>query len=148
MKITIRKGIMEDIGELIELLYELFSVEHDFTFDKEKQYQGIRLMLSDSDHRRIWVAEREDGRIVGMCAIQVLISTAEGGEVGLIEDIVVTKHLRCQGIGRQLLNTLEGWAKERGLLRLQLLTDKTNLPSIQFYKKMKWQSTQLVCMRH
>lgn len=147
MKIKVRKGIMEDLGELIELLYELFSIEHDFVFDKEKQYQGLRQMLLNGDNRRVWVAEREDGRIIGMCTIQVLISTAEGGEVGLVEDVVVTKHLRTQGIGHQLLNTMENWANERGLLRLQLLIDKTNLPSIQFYKKMKWKSTKLICMR-
>lgn len=147
MKIQVRNGIKEDLGELTELLYELFSIENDFSFDKEKQYQGLRQMLLNKDYRRVWVAQREDGRIVGMCTMQVLISTAEGGEVGLIEDVVVTKHFRLKGVGRQLMNAMEAWAESRGILRLQLLADKTNLSAIQFYKKMEWKHTKLICMR-
>lgn len=138
---------MADIGELIELLYELFSIEKDFTFNKEKQYEGLKLMLMNGDNKRVWVAVKDDGCIIGMCTLQVLISTAEGGEVGLVEDVVVKKHFRCRGIGRQLLQEMRSWAATRGLRRLQLLTDKTNLPSIQFYQNMDWQSTQLICMR-
>jgi len=147
MHVIIREATLDDIGELIELLYELFSIESDFTFDKAKQYQGLQLMLQGGRGRHVWVAEDENRSVVGMCTLQVLISTAEGGEVGLVEDVVVKKQFRCQGIGRLLLNEMEKWASEAKLLRLQLLTDKTNLPAIQFYQKMNWQPTLLICMR-
>jgi ribosomal protein S18 acetylase RimI-like enzyme len=147
MNVRIREATLADVGELIELLYELFSIESDFIFDKAKQYQGLQLMLQDGKNKRVWVAETDNRRVVGMCTLQVLISTAEGGEVGLVEDVVVKKQFRCMGIGRLLLNQMEEWASEAKLLRLQLLTDKTNLPAIQFYKKMNWQPTLLICMR-
>lgn len=126
---------MTDIRELIELLYE------------ENQFGGLKLMLMNGENKRVWVAEKDNGCIIGMCTLQVLISTAEGGEVGLVEDVVVKKHFRCRGIGRQLLQEMKSWATTRGLRRLQLLTDKTNLASIRFYQNMNWQSTQLICMR-
>jgi GNAT superfamily N-acetyltransferase len=147
MNVRIRKATMADIGPLIELLYELFSIETDFTFDKDKQYQGLKLMLKGGKNRRVWVADDKQHGVVGMCTLQILISTAEGGEVGLVEDVVVKKEFRCQGIGTLLLKTVEAWAAKSKLSRLQLLKDKTNLPAIQFYKKVKWQPTMMVCMR-
>jgi len=147
MNVKIREATMADVGELIELLYELFAIESDFTFDKAKQYRGLQLMLQEGNNKRVWVAEADDRRVVGMCTVQVLISTAEGGEVGLVEDVVVNKQFRCLGIGRLLLKEMEKWASDAKLLRLQLLTDKTYLPAIQFYKKMNWHPTLLICMR-
>lgn len=147
MNVKIREATLADVGELIELLYELFSIESDFIFDKAKHYQGLQLMLQDGKNKRVWVAEADNRCIVGMCTLQVLISTAEGGEVGLVEDVVVKKQFRGLGIGSMLLNRMETLACEAKLLRLQLLTDKTNLPAIQFYKKMNWQPTLLICMR-
>lgn len=147
MNVKIRKATMADIGQLIELLYELFSIERDFVFDKDKQYQGLKLMLKGGKNRRVWVADEEQHGVIGMSTLQILISTAEGGEVGLVEDVVVKKEFRCRGIGSVLLKTVEAWSAERKLLRLQLLKDKSNLPAIQFYKKVKWQPTMMVCMR-
>ena len=118
MNVRIREATLADVGELIELLYELFSIESDFTFDKAKQYQGLQLMLQDGKNKRVWVAETDTRRVVGMCTLQILISTAEGGEVGLVEDVVVKKQFRCMGIGRLLLKEMEEWASEAKLLRL------------------------------
>ncbi len=147
MNFQIREGCKNDIGELLELLYDLFSTETDFVFNKEKQYQGLRLLLQKNEKHNLWVAETENRLVIGMCTVQVLISTAEGGEVGLVEDVVVRKKFRGHGVGRKLLQKMESWAVERNLTRIQLLADKTNIPGLQFYNKMDWQYTQLVCMR-
>lgn len=45
--------------------------------------------------------------IVGMATIQTLISTAEGGRVGLVEDVVVDESFRGKGIGKLLLAGIE-----------------------------------------
>jgi len=39
-----------------------------------------------------------------MCSIQILISTAEGGKVALLEDLVVAENFRNMGIGTKLLS--------------------------------------------
>ena len=49
-------------------------------------------------HRCIKVAEI-DGAVRGMCTVQLVISTAEGGLAGLVEDLVVDRTYRGQGIG-------------------------------------------------
>jgi hypothetical protein len=81
--ITIRTAKPSDIPELVDLLKELFSIEADFDFDLEKQTCGLNLLLN-SEKDCILVAERlSDNRVLGMCTAQTLISTAEGGAVGL-----------------------------------------------------------------
>jgi ribosomal protein S18 acetylase RimI-like enzyme len=130
--ITIRTANPSDITQLVELLQELFSIETDFVFDKDKQTNGLNLLLK-SDKDCILVAESaNDNKVLGMCTIQTLISTAEGGQVGLLEDLIVAA---------------VNWSEVQGLKRLQLLADKNNLPALGFYKNQGWLSTELVCLR-
>ena len=145
--ITIRTAKPSDIPELVKLLKELFTIEEDFDFDQEKQARGLNLLL-DSEKNCFIVAQLfNDGKVLGMCTVQTLISTAEGGQVGLLEDLIVTADFRHQGIGAKLLAGAVSWADRRGLTRLQLLADKNNLPALGFYEKQGWESTQLVCLR-
>jgi len=142
----IRTAVYQDIPHLIRLLAVLFSLERDFTPDELKQQRGLEIMLGPSDQRVVLVAEAE-GRVVGMCTAQILISTAEGGPAALIEDLVVDAKFRGQGIGSSLLRKIECWATEKGAQRLQLLADRNNLSALEFYKKIGWQHTQLMCLR-
>lgn len=145
--ITIRTARPSDIPQLVELLKALFTIEADFDFDADKQAYGLNLLLN-SDKDCILVAELlNDNKVLGMCTVQTLISTAEGGPVGLLEDLVVAADFRHQGVGANLLAEAVGWADCHGLKRLQLLADKNNLPALKFYQKQGWESTQLVCLR-
>jgi len=145
--ITVRTANPSDIPQLVELLKELFSIEVDFDFDQDKQACGLNLLLN-SEKDCILVAELlGDNKVLGMCTVQTLISTAEGGPVGLLEDLVVAADFRHQGIGAKLLAEAVNWAECQGLKRLQLLADKNNLPALNFYQKKGWESTQLVCLR-
>lgn len=143
----IRNATQEDIDGLVELLKELFSFEEDFEFDEKKQRRGLKLLLDGcGKHRCVRVAVA-DHLVIGMATVQTLISTAEGGMVGLVEDVVVQEGWRGKGVGGSLLRSIERWAEERGLLRLQLLADKSNAPAIHFYKKHHWHDTDLECLR-
>jgi len=145
--ITIRTAKPSDIPQLVELLNALFTIEADFNFDQDKQACGLGLLLN-SDKNCILVAELlGERRMLGMCTVQTLISTAEGGMVGLLEDLVVAADFRNQGLGEKLVAEAVGWAEYRGLKRLQLLADKNNLSALSFYEKQGWESTQLICLR-
>lgn len=145
--INIRTAKPSDVPQLVALLKALFAIEADFDFDPDKQTQGLQLLLK-SDRACILVAESSDDKdLRGMCSIQGLISTAEGGAVGLLEDLIVAADFRNQGIGQKLLAEAVYWAERQGLKRLQLLADKNNSPALEFYKRQDWQSTQLVCLK-
>jgi GNAT superfamily N-acetyltransferase len=141
----IRPAREADLPALQALLSQLFSIEQDFQPDPERQGRGLRLLL-ESTQSAVFAAEHS-GRVVGMATVQILISTAEGGPVGLIEDVVVDDSQRGQGIGGLLLRHLEAWARERGLTRLQLLADKANRPALTFYEHLDWTPTSLIALR-
>jgi GNAT superfamily N-acetyltransferase len=146
-EVTIRKAKLSDLEDLLELLNTLFSIEEDFSFNKEVQRRGLRLLLSrQGEERQVFAAER-NGRVVGMCSIQTLISTAEGGLVGLVEDVVVRDGHRGNGIGNGLMEAVDDWARRWGLKRLQLLADKENRPALKFYESRGWKITQLIGVR-
>lgn len=147
MDVTIRDALPDDLDILVRLLQALFSIEADFGVDEKRQRRGLSLMLDGcGKHRCVKVAEADD-HVVGMCTAQILISTAEGGMVALVEDMVVDAPYRGMGIGRQLMSAIEAWAQKHDITRLQLLADRTNFPALDFYDKMGWCPTQLICLR-
>lgn len=145
MSIKFRPAQLGDIPAIAALLASLFAIEQDFSPDPARQIAALKLMLSREDIL-MWVAEEtleEEASVVGFCSVQTLISTAEGCVVGLIEDVVVPQAWRGAGIGRQLLEGAEAWARRRGCSRLQLLADEGNLPAQAFYERQGWQRTNL-----
>lgn len=145
--IAIRLAETSDIAHMSALLDTLFTLESDFVVDAEKQTRGLMQLLA-TDTAGVWVAENlETLEVVGMCSVQTLISTAEGGRVGLLEDLIVASVFRQQGIASQLLAQAKHWAEKRGLTRLQLLADKYNQPALDFYARQGWQATQLIGLR-
>src|SRR6476661_538468 len=95
--VAIEPAIAEDLDELSSLLGELFKQESDFRPNKEKQLRGLRLIFEQPNRGRVFVLRR-DGAIVGMINLLFTISTAEGGFVILLEDLVI--HKKHQGHGR------------------------------------------------
>lgn len=143
----IRTATKEDIPAMAELLHELFCIEVDFTPHYETQAQGLNLLLQSSN-AEIFVAE-VNGHVVGMCTIQVIISTAKGREVGTVEDVVIDVEHRAKGIGSAMLRRIEEWAFTRGLARIQLNADRDNHPALGFYRRQGWRQTNLVnWMKH
>lgn len=144
-KICIRQAREADLTGLVFLLELLFSIEKDFTFDADKQRQGLRLLLRQPQ-TKILVAERA-GRIIGMCTAQLLVSTAEGGLSALVEDVVVLPAWQRQGTGRRLMEAISAWAAEQGAGRIQLLADRNNSRALGFYNQIGYRPTELICLR-
>ena len=146
-EVQIRTAQLKDTEEMVNLLKELFAVEKDFAFDEKKQRKGISLMVTNCQKHRCVKVAQIDGRVVGMCTAQTLVSTAEGSMVALIEDMVVSSKYRGMGIGRKLMAHIERWVKSREVTRLQLLADRTNFSALDFYDKMGWLPTSLIGLR-
>ncbi len=144
MPVTIRPARTEDIPAMAGLLGELFAIEADFEVDAARQIHGLTLLHQGG--ACLLVAE-EDGEVAGMVSLQTLISTAQGGLVGLLEDLVVREASRGRGLGAKLLQAAQAWARTLGLTRIQLLADTANAPALAFYARHGWQGTQLVCLR-
>lgn len=145
--IVIRKAAADDVESLIGLLGELFAIETDFTFHSERQRQGLVMLLDREKDCCLLVAETTNKQVIGMCSAQLLVSTAEGGLKALVEDMVIAEPYRGQGIGKDLLSTVEKWAAEQGAKRLDLLADHRNRLALTFYDNMNWSRTELIALQ-
>lgn len=145
-EVLIRKAVSTDIDAMIELLRLLFTIETDFVFDGDRQRLGLTLLLQAESTGCMLVAERGQ-HIVGMCTAQLLVSTAEGGIKALIEDVVVAESCRRQGVGTQLLMAIKQWAARQGAKRVDLLADRRNNKALDFYQRLGWLETKLICLQ-
>jgi len=145
-EVVIEPAVFEDLDELSNLLGELFSEEKDFRPDKQKQLQGLRLIFEEPNRGRVFVLRR-DRTIVGMINLLFTISTAEGGFVLLLEDLVVHDSFRGHGYGSQLLEYAINFAKQKKFLRITLLTDRPELRSQNFFKRHGFFESHMLPMR-
>lgn len=142
---VIRDARSLDLDAMIGLLAQLFSIEDDFIINESKQRHGLAALLAGHDHSTIKVAEH-DGNVIGMCTVQITVSTAEGGSSALIEDLFVDVSSRHHGIGTALIDAALEWALRRGCLRVQLLADKRNENALSFYRQRRWKTTNMICL--
>ena len=143
--LRIEPATLDDLNELTELLFELFTQEADFTPNREKQLRGLRLILEQPSRGRIFVI-RNERMIVGMINLLITISTAEGGFVLLLEDLVINRDYRGLGYGSRLLNYAMEFARNKNFLRITLLTDTPEL-TLGFYRKHGFVESTMSPMR-
>jgi GNAT superfamily N-acetyltransferase len=105
------------------------------------------MLLTDPQDRSLVLVAVKEGKVVGMVSVQTLVSTAEGGNVGLVEDMIVDREFRRRGVGKLLLDHAVEWGRSRKLKRLQLLADRENIPAGNFYSCNAWTATKLSCLR-
>ena len=144
--VAIEPAIAEDLDELSSLLGELFSEESDFRPNKEKQLRGLRLIFEQPNRGRVFVLRR-DRSIVGMINLLFTISTAEGGFVILLEDLVIHKGYRGHGYGSMLLDYAIEFARQKNFKRITLLTDRPELRSQSFFRKHGFYESPMLPMR-
>ena len=121
-----------DIPQLCELLAILFAQEHEFQPDEQKQRAALNLLVGNPQRGRVFVL-RNGPDVLGMVSAQVLISTARGGDVLFLEDLVVRPACRDRGFGSALLDHVVDFARRSGYRRITLLTDTVNTDARRFY---------------
>lgn len=133
MQITTRNATSEDLGDLLQLVCELAQYEKapDEVWATLEDYERG---FTNSDFESI-VATDADGTILGAVIFYLTWSTWKGRMLYL-EDFIVKKAARKQGIGAILFRAFLQRAKELDcrLVKWQVLD--WNEPAIKFYKKM------------
>jgi len=145
-KPRVEPATIEDLPALTELVMELFAVSGDFTPDRATQERGLQLVLEQPSRGRIFVVRNKD-RIFGMVNLLFTISTARGGFVILMEDVVIHPQHRGQGYGSMLLRYVIEFAKQKQFKRITLLTDRISAESQAFFQKNGFDYSNMIPMR-
>lgn len=135
-----------DLPAMADLLHELFTLESDFRPEREKQLSGLRAILDNPALGKLFVL-RIDGKVAGMANALITVSTAEGGRVLLLEDVIVSCEHRGGGLGRKLVERVVDWAREQGMTRVTLLADRANQPALDFYRALGFENSQMTVLR-
>jgi GNAT superfamily N-acetyltransferase len=135
-----------DLDAMADLLGELFALESDFAPQREKQLAALRQILDQPDRGRLFVL-RDGENMAGMANALIQISTAEGGPVMVLEDVIVAASHRGRGHGRRLVEHVLAWACDEGLSRVTLLADRDNVAALRFYQTLGFEESAMVVRR-
>lgn len=146
MPTTVTLATTADINDLAQLLHSLFSQDIEFTPDLEKQKAGLQQIIENPTIGEILVLKTDD-RTLGMVSLLYSISTALGGKVAILEDMIIAEGFRQSGYGKQLLHEAIAFAKQRNCLRITLLTDFDNETAIRFYQRSGFNLSKMIPLR-
>jgi ribosomal protein S18 acetylase RimI-like enzyme len=129
MQIIIRKGTLDDMGDVLKLVRELafFEKEPEAVITSVTDYQN----LFRENLYFLLLAEHEKS-IVGIAIYYNTFSTWKG-KMMYLEDLIVTQEYRNRGIGQKLFDAFLVDSKKRGakLVKWQVLN--WNQHAIRFY---------------
>lgn len=133
MKIQIREGIKKDLPTVLRLIKELA----DFENAKDQVTITLEDLQKDGFGKTPWyrflVAEK-DNEIVGLSFYWIRYSTWKGKFL-FLEDFVIKKEYKRQGIGSKLFEETINICKKQKLNGMTWQVLNWNTPAINFYKK-------------
>jgi GNAT superfamily N-acetyltransferase len=135
-----------DIPALCQLLAILFSQEVEFQADQTVQASALTSLFDNPELGTLLIA-RDGTRPIAMVSLLYTVSTALGGRVALLEDMLVHPDYRNRAIGSQLLSHAVTVAREQGCRRITLLTDRENSAAQGFYRRQGFALSEMVPMR-
>lgn len=142
----IQQATLSDIQSLLNLLTYLFSKEEEFIPNQNNQIKSLKEIVNNPDIGIIFLAKK-DNEIIGMVSLLYSISTALGGRVALLEDMVIKEEYQNQKVGSKLINYSLDYLKKSNVKRVTLLTDNNNFKAHDFYKKNGFKKSEMVAFR-
>lgn len=136
-----------DVEKLSTLLGTLFEMEEEFFANKENQVKGLENIIKHPEMGTIFIVKLNN-QIVGMVNLLYTFSTALGGKVAILEDLIIDKEHRNKGLGTKLIKHAISHCQNNDYKRITLLTDITNKNAQKFYSKMGFEASSMVVMRN
>lgn len=129
MNYSIREYNKSDLEAILNLIMELAIFEKA----PEKVKNSVEQMEQEMEHFDCFVAETDDGQIVGMALYYPVYYTWVGKSMYL-DDLIVTKQWRGNGIGTKLLDKVIQKAKNSNCKRIRWQVLDWNEEAIKMYR--------------
>jgi GNAT superfamily N-acetyltransferase len=141
--LRLRKATAQDAEPLTSLLKDIgwfgALTSDPVQSSTQRVRSQIERCLADASHS-VFVAESDVGEINGYISVHWLPYLFMTGPEGYVSELFVRETARGQGVGGELLKTIETEARARGCQRLSLLNLRTRESyRRQFYVKAGWQ---------
>lgn len=114
----------EDLSEIHALLSQLTGEPNQAEFS----------LLSEVMEKGHIFAARDSGKLIGMATLTII--TKPTARFGTVEDVIVDKKYRGQGLGRKLMDKLMEKVAELGLDYIELTSRPSRIEANNLYRKM------------
>ena len=118
-------------SEALEAFNRLLS---QLNTDIPKLSEKYVLEILQSENTRIFVARNDDGMIIAM--ITLVMFKALSGKRAVLEDFVVDKDYRGQGLGKKLLHTTLSFAREENISYIDLTSRPSRIEANNLYSSL------------
>lgn len=139
---TITEYTQADLRNAIQLIAQLQDylkeLEPEIIASGEKVADSYMQYLLDKacqNRGNIFIAKKMN-QAIGLAAVRVKKDKDEDIECLYISDLIVTQSERNKGVGSQLLQRIERYAKKQGIYHLKIGALVLNGGSIKLYKKL------------
>ena len=141
MQTKIRPAIHTDAAPAVGLMAQLAEYG-DGRIDAGVE-DRFRAMLELPQYA-IFVAEDDRGQVVGLLSASQRWTLWHAGPCAIIEELIVDKGARRQGIGRALIQAALDWARSQRCSEVEVSTDQNNVNAQAFYRQLGFGSTALL----
>ena len=135
MSIGIRPATPTDEEDALYLLEQLFAppggVPPEYT--RERSSAAFRWAVEQPSADVLLAFDGDDA--VGLTSVYADIQSLGFGPKCWLQDMVVAKGRRSEGIGGLLMAAAEGWARARGLTHIELSSNSGRLDAHRFYER-------------
>lgn len=135
--IIIRQACADDAPAIAPL----FDAYRRF-YEQAADLQGAEHFLAERLARQeseILLACDDKGWILGFCQLYPTFCSVEAAPIFSLYDLFVQPAHRRSGVGRALLQAAEKLARERGKVRMDLTTARSNHMAQALYESLGWQ---------
>jgi GNAT superfamily N-acetyltransferase len=135
MTLEVRPASLSDEEDALNLLEQLFeppgNVPPEYT--RERASEAFRWAVEQPNADILLAFDRDTA--VGLTSVYADIQSLGFGPKCWLQDMVVDKERRSEGIGRQLMAAAEDWARAHGLTHVELSSNSGRVDAHRFYER-------------
>ena len=144
-QLRVREATAEDVEIIHALAGELAGVVGDSSPTLEAVQARLSELLEEP-RAQVLVAEDEGGAVVGMASLWIKPDLAHGDTVVEVPTLVVAEGSRRGGVGKLLMEEIQGLAAENDAHLIELVATRENASARNFYKSLGFVETDHVSL--
>jgi GNAT superfamily N-acetyltransferase len=127
----VRLAHMDDLDEVTRL-FDRYRIFYGQVSDIDAARKFIQMRFQQGDSTILIALDELRG--VGFTQLYPSFSSVSMKRVWILNDLFVEETARCQGVGTQLMQVAESFARQTGAVRIALSTQMTNQRAQSLYE--------------
>jgi len=143
MEFQVRLAELRDVSAIVDILRSVPGIRHLESETDAEIWDHIDRHLGaclDLDDHTVFVAQTEDGQVVGYGGVHWMPTLFLPGPEGYLSELFVLEPARGHGVGLALVAAMEAEGRKRGCWRLLVLNNrKRESYQRRFYQRCGWE---------